>query len=94
MLVIELKSNAGIEALRYEIVKQACQDYELALSYLRGKEKSLCDEKYLQMVKLKNDCENFFRSEHYGILCSINGEVMMEQIRRKFYNRPIRWGKE
>lgn len=93
MLAIELNSDSGIEELRFAIVKQACVDYNDALTYLRGKTPSVSKE-YLHMVKLKKDCERFFRSELYRVLCDIDGEHLMEQIRKGYYNRPIRWGKE
>lgn len=93
MLEINVTSDAGIELLRFEIIKQACIDYENALTYLRGRIPSTSDG-YLQMVKQKKECEAFFRSEYYGILCDIPGELLMSQIRKGFYNRPIRWGKE
>ena len=89
-MLVELKSDKGIEELRYAIVKQACNDYQEALVFLRGKEVSDC-ELYIKMQRQKAECEAFFLSEWFGILCNIEGKCILETIRKQYYNRPIRW---
>lgn len=93
MLVIEVRSDQGLENLRYAIIKQACIEYDEALTYLRGKPPSLDDE-YLRMTKQKGECEAFFKSEHFAIICNLDGEILMRTIRQKYYNRPIRWSEK
>ena len=93
MLAIEIKSDKGIEELRYAIIKQACVDYDEALKYLRGRNPTTSD-KYLRMQAMKTDCEDFFNSEYFSILCDISGKLIMDTIRHKYYNRPIRWGEK
>lgn len=92
-------NDIGIENLRFAIVKQAILDYEGALKWLRkhgnhveqtqGYQHSLNTRKWT-----KEECEYFFKSEWFGMLCDIDGEVMMRTIRKKFYNRPIRWHRD
>lgn len=93
MLVIEVRSDQGLENLRYAIIKQACIEYDEALTYLRGRPPSLDDE-YLQMTKQKGECEAFFKSEYFAIICNLDGEILMRTIRQKYYNRPIRWAEK
>lgn len=91
--MLELKSDLGIDELRYAIIKQACVDYDTALKYLRGRQTS-DSNRYLRMQKMKRECELFFTSEYFGILCSLDGKLVMDTIRCKYYNRPIRWGEK
>lgn len=91
--MLDIKSDKGLEELRFAIIKQACIDYSDALTYLRGRTPSLSEE-YIAAIKRKKECEAFFRSEYYSILCNIDGEHLMKKIREGYYNRPIRWGKE
>lgn len=91
--MMELKSDRGIEELRFQIIKQACEDYDEALTYLRGREASLATV-YLKMLRQKEECEQFFLSEWFAILCSLDGKLLMDTIRSKYYNRPIRWGEK
>lgn len=92
--MLELKSEAGMEELRFAILKQACIDYKDALTVLRKRDIKQNEKAYLQARKLQIDCERFFQSDYFGILCDISGTHIMKQIRESFYNRPIRWGKE
>lgn len=91
--MLELKSDRGIEELRFQIIKQACEDYDEALTYLRGREASLA-KVYLKMLRQKEECEAFFKSEHFAIICNLDGEILMRTIRQKYYNRPIRWSEK
>lgn len=91
---MEILSDRGLNELRFAIVQQACKDYETSLGYLR-KHKGTTgwqSRKALEMIRLRDECTSFFRSEYFSLLCDLEGEEIMKMIRKKFYNRPIRWG--
>lgn len=85
--------DIGIDNLRFEIVRRAVIDYDAALKFLRSS-KSPNSEKHIRMKRQKEDCERFFRSQWYALLCDIPGEDVMKTVRTKYYNRRIRWGDE
>lgn len=88
---MELRSDKGIEELRFQIIRQACDDYIEALKYLRNRS---LGHRYIEMLRQKEDCERFFRSEYFSILCDLDGFYLMKFLRGEYYNRPLRWGKE
>lgn len=96
-VLMNILSDKGMDDLCYAIVKQACIDYETSLRYLRrhpekpGWQKN---GKMLEMVRMRDDCIAFFESGYPEMMCGIDGEDIMKIIRRKYYNHPIRWGKD
>ncbi len=87
-------SDAGIENLRFAIVRQAVIDYDTSLKYLRKHPvpKTKIEEKrIIRCGVLKRDCEVFFKSKYFSLLCDLDGPKLMKDVRQKFYNRPIRW---
>lgn len=94
---MKIISDAGIENLRYAIVKQAVIDYDKSLKELRKHTppKTEDDEKTLiKYARIKSECESFFHSKWFSMLFDIDGDMIMRQIRQRYYNRPLRWGKE
>lgn len=91
---MEILSDRGLEELKFEIVRRACIDYETSLRYLRkhSDKKGWQGRKTQEMIKLRDDCIRFFQSQYFSLLCDLDGEEIMKAIRKKFYNRPIRWG--
>ena len=90
-----IHSDKGLDDLRFAIIQQACKDYEASLKYLRNHpEHGWQSSKKIQMIRLREDCESFFKSKYFALLYDIDGEEVMRMIRKKFYNRPIRWGEE
>lgn len=94
---MKIISDIGIENLRFGIVKQAIVDYDKSLKYLRKHTppKTEFEEKeVIRCGRLKRYCEDFFRSKWFSMLCDLDGEILMQSIRQKYYNRPIRWRNE
>lgn len=86
----------GLEALRFAIVKQAILDYDNALKWLRKHPEGVgytYASSRNSRLHTKMECEKFFRGQWYAMLCDIDGDSMLKMIRKKFYNRPIRWHK-
>lgn len=86
----------GIEILRFEIVKFAILDYQRSLKILRrlSAKSSLSKIELTEKenaIVMKNDCVNFFLSGWYSTLCDIDGKSLMDTVRSKYYNMPIRW---
>ena len=91
---MEILSDKGMDDLRFAIVRKACEDYEASLSYLRKPSWQKKKDKEMEMIRLRDDCIRFFRNEYFALLYDLEGEEVMQMIRKKFYNRPIRWGDE
>ena len=93
---MEILSDRGLNELKFSIIRRACEDYETSLRYLRKhpQQKGWQSRKTLQAKRMKDECETFFRSQYFSLLCDLEGEEIMRMIRKKFYNRPIRWGEE
>ena len=71
----ESLENPGIEDLKTAIVHVACTDY---LAILRGKTQVSHDK--LESVE---EMEAFFRGPWFCRLCSIDGELILAQMREK-----------
>lgn len=95
---IEILSDAGLENLRYAIIKRAMKDYHSSLKTLRNRNarKNVYESEgnYSDASVLKNECERFFRSSWFGVLCDLDGEKIMSTIRVRFYNRPLRFSED
>lgn len=91
--LIKIQSNEGLERLRFAIVQQAVNDYLYALKFLRKHpDADTKSSGYLKARRLKDDCELFFKSKWFASLYDISGEDVMKAIRRRFYNRKLKWG--
>ena len=63
------------------IVKQAVEDYRLAL---RGKPLQYCQ---FSPRYVKKECEEFFRSGWFSFLTGVDGELIIEKVRGEIYGR-------
>lgn len=68
---------AAYERLANAIVSRAARDYSLALKAQKRNPENT------NVMRIISDCERFFRSEYYRILTDIDGEWLMDQIRKK-----------
>ena len=72
------RSRDGWLELAVEIVRMALRDYKRTLRYF--KKHGMNGSKYCyDMVYLKRSCERFFRSQWFGILCDIDGEMLIRE---------------
>ena len=65
------------EELANAIIIQACRDYRESLILLHRHPR---DTQAKQTVA---ECERFFRSEWFGILTNLDGDVLMQKIKRE-----------
>lgn len=70
----------GYEALRNAIVIQACDD--LLEAYKINKRKTI------------KEVEKFFRSDYYKTLCKIDGELIIQEMKYKSYDKESKIEKE
>lgn len=70
----------GYEALALEVVRQAVDDYRMALQFKTGKGISAkCTENTIK------ECEEFFRSDMMDMYApGINGEAIIKTMRQRF----------
>ena len=90
-MLIKIQSDEGLEALRFAIVQQAVNDYVRALKVLRDPKYNKKSNAYIKAERRKTDCETFFRSSWFGALYDMDGEEVMKALRRRFYNRKVKW---
>ncbi len=72
--------NENYENLRNAIVGQACRDYIGALRTLKKNPKNVFAQARAE------ECEKYFRSERYAIMCNIEGEAIIEQCKKRAEN--------
>lgn len=81
----EMISDIGIERLKSAIVEQALKD--LRVAYLRYR--SVVRRRGANSLEARNQLleverlENWFRSGWYDMLCELDGNYLIEQIRRR-----------
>lgn len=77
------------ELLRYAIVEQAFKDYEWSLRYLQRLDHeglTLSKSQQISVEKARryrDECERFFRSEWFQVLCEIDGENVINMLRKR-----------
>ena len=77
------------ELIRYAIVENACKDYEWALRYLNrldhvGLTLSLSQQNQVEKARRwRGECERFFRSSWFKVLCDIDGERLMNALKQR-----------
>ena len=75
------------ELLVYAIIVKACKDYECALCALRRPsiQQKIQNGERLDVLRVKNDCERFFKSQWFEALTMrmerMNGEAVMNHVR-------------
>ena len=71
------------------IIEQACKDYMWSIRYIEKHDhpgltlKSAVRTNIAKAKVLKRDCENFFRSGYFMLLSGIDGEKIIEHLKRK-----------
>lgn len=78
-----IKTNYDAQSLAIGIIEQAAFDY---IKAMRGEP---FYQSHLSPEEMFEDCENFFRSEWYRTLTEVDGEKLMEDLRRKEYQETI-----
>ena len=61
------------------IVLQAVNDYR---NSLRGQKV----DNYVSIVKMIEDCEKFFKSDWFGMLTKLDGELLLTQLQEEYKN--------
>ena len=69
------REDPGINAIRAAIVALACKDYINALSAPKRQPGSL--------IGNKAELEAFFLSGWFGMLCPVNGQTLIAELRRR-----------
>ena len=77
-LKLEMYEEIGFQALVNAIIRQAVFDWSNAVYNLQN------DPEDIQANRMKADVERFFRSEWFGFMCNLDGEMMMRKIREAF----------
>lgn len=65
------------ENLANAIIIQAAKDYKKALKALKR------NSKYEPAVFMKRDCERFFRSSWFAALTNLDGEALMDSLKKE-----------
>ena len=76
-MIMNEQKLVGYDGLRFAIVMSAVRDYRRAARYVDSHRSE--NTTYMnQMLWLKAQCEKFFRSNWYKLICDIDGEKIME----------------
>ncbi|QUO21136.1 hypothetical protein KFE18_11085 [Clostridiaceae bacterium Marseille-Q4143] len=78
--------EVGFEKLRYAVIVQTIQDYITALRYLRLPPYKQTAEGRQEAKTVRQDCERFFLSDWYMVFTNIEGDRLMEAVRRIAYS--------
>ncbi len=62
------------ESLAEGIVASACRDYRIASKKLKK------DPTDYRAFLSKRECERFFRSKYFGVICDLDPEMLMTKI--------------
>jgi hypothetical protein len=83
------RKMVNVEMLKFAIVENACKDYEWSLRYLNRLDHvglTLTEHQRQKVEKariLLSESENFFRSDWFKIICELNGESLMRNLRQR-----------
>lgn len=69
--------DTGAERLAEAIVKQAADDYKMAQIQSRRPK-----QRYVALARMR-ECERFFRSDWFRALTGLDGEAILQQLRRE-----------
>lgn len=70
------------ETLANAIILQAVRDYRTALKTLKKPiENDKHRARYHRALSVKRDCERFFRSQWFFILCNFDGEELLKRLK-------------
>lgn len=78
--------EVGFENLRYAVIVQTIQDYIAALRYLRLPLYKQTEEGRQEAKAARQDCEKFFLSDWCMVFTNIEGDRLMEAVRRIAYS--------
>ena len=70
-------TDSGYENLANGIIVQACKDYRDALKKLKR------NPKHRESLFVKKDVEEFFRSDWFDVLTTLDGEMVIKKIREE-----------
>jgi hypothetical protein len=77
------------ELLRYAIVEIACKDYEWAIRYLNKYDHAGLTlthsqkEQVWKARRYRDECENFFASDWFKVLCELNSVSLVNTLRKR-----------
>ena len=78
--------EVGFENLRYAVIVQTIQDYIAAFRYLRLPLYKQTEEGRQEAKAARQDCEKFFLSDWCMVFTNIEGDRLMEAVRRIAYS--------
>jgi len=77
--------DVGADFLVEAILERAIKDYEFALKWKDIEPKNRSQEESKREAKrLYKECEIFFRSHWYSMMCKMNGDDLMKKIREHY----------
>jgi hypothetical protein len=75
----------AMELLRHGIIARACMDYDAAIRYLARAPEKQTEGRTIQQEAVKAECERFFYSNWFRVLCELDGETVMRGVARNGY---------
>lgn len=80
-----MMTDDAFELFRFSIVARACWDYDAAIRYLKRPPGKQTETGIIKHEAIKVDCERFFRGSWFRCLCDIDGEIVMQAVKKNGY---------
>ena len=81
-----VNKQEAFENLANAIIIQACEDHQSALRSMRHFSWDKRSKEYIRAKSEYDKCERFFRSEWFKALTTIDGEALLQSLKRREAN--------
>lgn len=82
---VKMMTDDALELFRFSIVARACLDYDTAVRYLKRAPEKQTETGVIKQEAIKTECERFFRGSWFRCLCEIDGEIVMQAVKKNGY---------
>ena len=86
-------TDEAMHLLRHGIVARACLDYDTAIRYMARPPEKQTGAGIIKHEAMIAECERFFRGSWLRCLCELDGETVMQAVRKHGYfcNTFVTW---
>lgn len=78
-------TDESMHLLRHAIVARACLNYDTAIRYMARPPERQTGAGIIKHEAMIAECERFFRGSWFRCLCELDGETVMQAVRKNGY---------
>lgn len=78
-------TDEAMHLFRHGIVARACLDYDTAIRYMARPPERQTERGIMQHEAMIAECERFFLGNWFRCLCELDGETVMQAVRKNGY---------